>query len=93
MKYDLDLDDFNFIFITIIVDVVAANTIIIGVMIVIDGGNGVGTTVIVCGVELKTTMSLVCAIFLNLIQKTLEILHFARFLTVSSIHSISFVLF
>lgn len=84
MKYDLDLDDFNLFFIiTIIVDIVAANTIIIiviiCVMIVVDGGDCVrsATTVIVCGVELKATMSLVCAIFLNLIQKTLEILHFA----------------
>lgn len=73
----MHLNDFNFM-ITILVDIAAANTnIVITIIVVGVDCARAAIAVVTCAGELKATLSFVATIFVYLIQKTLEILHFA----------------
>lgn len=73
----MHLNDFNFV-ITIMIDIAAADTNIVIIIIVV-GVNcaRAAIAVVTCAGKLKATMSFVATIFVYLIQKTLEILHIA----------------
>lgn len=70
--------------ITIIINIAAANVTIIDIVcawtwtvIVVVVAADCTSAIIVCVAELKSAMAFVATIFIDLIQKTLEILHFA----------------